>query len=168
MARTQTATCQDCGWQGPVEDTLEFRHLHERVLPGDVMPAGDCPEEGCGGAAMLDGEDDGEPDLRPALEALMLGLDRLHEAMCTDAPGGSVRARVKRLADSARTALAAGPPLQPICNTCGGTAVRVDAWASWDTPAQHWELHSTYDAAAICADCDVECSFTMKPVTGTA
>ena len=38
MARTQTATCQDCGWQGPVEDALEFRHLHERVLPGDVMP----------------------------------------------------------------------------------------------------------------------------------
>ena len=82
MARTQTATCQDCGWQGPVEDTLEFRHLHERVLPGDVMPAGDCPEEGCGGAAMLDVEHDGEPDLRPALEALMLGLDRLHEAIC--------------------------------------------------------------------------------------
>ena len=113
MARTQTATCQDCGWQGPVEDTLEFRHLHERVLPGDVLPAGDCPEEGCGGAAMLDVEHDGDPDLRPALEAVMLGLDRLHEAMCTDARGGSVRARVKRLADSARTALAAGPPLQP-------------------------------------------------------
>ena len=67
MARTQTATCQDCGWQGPVEDTLEFRHLHERVLPGDVMPAGDCPEDGCGGAAMLDVEHDGEPGLRPAL-----------------------------------------------------------------------------------------------------
>ena len=33
MARIQTATCQDCGWQGPVEDTLELRHLYERVLP---------------------------------------------------------------------------------------------------------------------------------------
>ena len=52
--------------------------------------------------------------------------------------------------------------------TSGGTAVRVDAWASWDTPAQRWELHSTYEAAAICADCDVECSFTMKPVPETA
>ena len=89
MARTQTATCQDCGWHGPVEDTLEFRHLHERVLPGDVMPAGDCPEEGCGGAAMLDGEHDGEPDLRPALEAVMLGLDRLHKAHPRQSPARS-------------------------------------------------------------------------------
>ena len=132
------------------------------------MPAGDCPEDGCGGATMLDVEHDGQHDLRPALAALMLGLDRLHEATCADALGRSVRARLKQLADSARTALAAGPRLQPVCNTCGGTAVQVDAWACWDTQAQRWELHSTYDAAAICADYDVECSFTMKPVTGTA
>ena len=168
MARTQTVTCQDCGWQGPVEDTLEFRHLHERVLPGDVMPAGDCPEDGCGGAAMLDAERDGELDLRSALETLMLGLERLREAICADAPGTSVGARIKQLAASARTAPAAGPRLQPVCNTCGSTAVQVDAWASWDIQAQRWELHSTCEAAAICADCDIECSFTMKPVAPTA
>ena len=91
MNNVQTATCQDCGWTGPVDDTLEFRHLHERVYPGDVMPAGDCPVEGCGGAAML---------------------DRLEPAT--------------------------GPRLQPVCNTCGGTGVRVDAWASWDIDAQRW------------------------------
>ena len=39
MGKIQTATCQDCGWTGPVEDTKEFRHLYERVHPGDVMPA---------------------------------------------------------------------------------------------------------------------------------
>ena len=109
MARIQTATCQDCGWQGPVEDTLDLRHLYERVLPGDVMPAGDCPEDGCGGAAMLDAERDGELDLRSALETLMLGLERLREAICADAPGTSVGARSKQLAASARTAPAAEP-----------------------------------------------------------
>ena len=121
MSETEAATCQDRGWTGPVEDTLEFRHLYERVHPGDVMPAGDCPVEGCGGAAMLNPR---EP--------------------------------------------ATGPRMQPVCNTCGGTGVRVDAWASWDVDTQRWTLHSTYEAAAICADCDIECSYAMKPLTETA
>ena len=51
----------------------------------------------------------------------------------------------------------------PVCNTCGGAGVQVDAWACWDVDTQRWVLHSTYEAAAICADCDVECSYTMKP-----
>lgn len=79
-----------------------------------------------------------------------------------------IAAHLRELADYARRALAAGPPVQPVCNTCGGTGVRVDAWACWDTQAQCWELHSTYEAAAICADCDIECSFTMKPVQEAA
>ena len=56
MAKIQTATCQDCGWQGPVEETKELRNVWDRVQPGDVMPAGECPVEGCAGAAMLDDE----------------------------------------------------------------------------------------------------------------
>ena len=75
---------------------------------------------------------------------------------------------LKKLADYARKALAAGPRLQPVCNTCGGTGVQVDAWACWDVGAQGWVLHSTYEAAAICADCDVECCYTMKPVAEAA
>ena len=81
MPRTETATCQDCGWQGPVEDTKELRNVWDRVSPGDVMPAGECPEEGCGGAAMLDDARHDADDLRPAMVALMLGLDRLHESI---------------------------------------------------------------------------------------
>ena len=121
MGEMETAACQDCGWTGPVEDTLEFRHLYERVMPGDVMPAGDCPVEGCGGAAMLNPRQ-----------------------------------------------LATGPRMQPVCNACGGTGVQVDAWASWDVDTQRWTLHSTYEPTAICADCDIECSYTMRPVTEAA
>ena len=40
----------------------------------------------------------------------------------------------------------------------------MDAWACWDVDAQRWVLHSTCEAAAICADCDIECSYAMKPV----
>ena len=78
MATIQTATCQDCGWHGPVEETKELRDVWDRVQPGDVMPAGECPVEGCAGAAMLDQEHGDADDFRTALEALMLDLDRLH------------------------------------------------------------------------------------------
>ncbi len=163
MTRVETATCQDCGWQGPVEETKEFRNVWDRVLPGDVMPAGECPEEGCGGAAMLDTDRDGASDLRPQMVALMLGLDRLHDDLRKGALRSPIDAHLKELADYARRALASGPPVRPVCNACGGTSVRVDARASWNVDAQCWELHSTCEAAAVCADCDLECGYTMKP-----
>ena len=153
---------------GPVEETKELRNVWDRVQPGDVMPAGECPVEGCAGAAMLDRDHDGADDLRPPMVALMLGLDRLHEDIRAGAPRAPIGAHLKELADYARKALAAGPRMQPVCNTCGRTGVRVDAWACWDTQAQHWELLSTYEANAICTDCDGECSFTMKPVREAA
>ena len=168
MTEVETATCQDCGWQGPVEETKEFRNVWDRILPGDVMPAGECPEEGCGGAAMLDAAHDSADDLRPQMVALMLGLDRLRDDLRKGAPRAPIDAHLKELADYARRALASGPPVRPVCNACGGTSVRVDAWASWDVDAQRWELHSTCEAAAICADCDLECSYTMKPVAEAA
>ena len=153
---------------GPVEETKELRNVWDRVQPGDVMPAGECPVEGCAGAAMLDRDHDGADDLRPPMVALMLGLDRLHEDIRAGAPRAPIGAHLKELAHYARKALAAGPRMQPVCNTCGRTGVRVDAWACWDTQAQHWELLSTYEANAICTDCDGECSFTMKPVREAA
>lgn len=51
-----TATCQYCGWQGPAEQCGPLRNAWERVQPGDVMPAGECPE--CNVSAMLDPDPD--------------------------------------------------------------------------------------------------------------
>ena len=166
MTKVQTATCQDCGWHGPVEETKELRNVWDRVQPGDAMPAGECPEEGCAGAAMLD-RSDGADDLRPAIVALIHGLDRLHDTVRPDMRTASVAGQLGELADYARKALAAGAWLRPVCNTCGGTRIRVDAWACWDTQAQRWALHSTFEALAICADCDAECSYTMRRVAAT-
>ena len=168
MTEVETATCQDCGWQGPVEETKEFRNVWDRVLPGDVMPAGECPEEGCGGAAMPDADRHGADDLRPQMVALMLGLDRLRDDLRKGALRSPIAFHLKELADYARRALASGPPVRPVCNACGGASVRVDARASWNVDAQCWELHSTCEAVAVCADCGLECSYTMKPVTEAA
>ena len=109
MTEVETATCQDCGWQGPVEETKEFRNVWDRVLPGDVMPAGECPEEGCSGAAMPDADRHGADDLRPQMVALMLGLDRLRDDLRKGALRSPIAFHLKELADYARRALASGP-----------------------------------------------------------
>ena len=60
------ATCQNCGWTGPADRCGPLVDLWERVQPGDVMPAGECPE--CRAAAMLDETPApavGEPRLQP-------------------------------------------------------------------------------------------------------
>jgi Zn-finger nucleic acid-binding protein len=38
--------CQNCGKRWPLEKLKEVKHLLERVLPGEPMPSGECPE--CG------------------------------------------------------------------------------------------------------------------------
>ena len=40
------AECQDCGMRWGDADLREVRHLTERLLPGEPMPAGECPD--CG------------------------------------------------------------------------------------------------------------------------
>ena len=168
MTETEPATCQACGWHGPVDEALELRDLWDRVQPGDVMPAGECPLEGCRGAAMLDDRYRRQDDLRPPLVALTIGLDRLHESLLSGSVRPPVHSHIRELAEYARKALDAGAPLQPVCNTCGSTRVLVDAWAEWDTEAQRWELHSTYEATAICGECDTECSYTMQALADHA
>ena len=47
-----TATCQYCGWNGPADQCGPLNNAWERVEPGDVMPAGECPK--CNASALLD------------------------------------------------------------------------------------------------------------------
>jgi hypothetical protein len=43
--------CQHCGWTGTEDDMprqlAEVPDLLERVAPGEIVPAGECPECGC-------------------------------------------------------------------------------------------------------------------------
>lgn len=39
--------CENCGWRGPEVDLKEPVDIMERVAPGEIMPAGECPQCGC-------------------------------------------------------------------------------------------------------------------------
>jgi hypothetical protein len=44
-------SCDDCEWSGRERDCEEVQSLHARVAPGEIMPAGECPE--CGALCHL-------------------------------------------------------------------------------------------------------------------
>lgn len=35
--------CQNCAWSGESDTTNPIKDIHARVLPGEFMPAGECP-----------------------------------------------------------------------------------------------------------------------------
>lgn len=43
--------CDNCGWVGMGEHLGPVHDIHERVEPGEICPAGECPE--CGALAYL-------------------------------------------------------------------------------------------------------------------
>ena len=53
---------------------------------------------------------------------------------------------------------------KPVCTLCGSDEIYADAWAEWDTIAQHWVLCSTFDHKH-CVDCEGECSVKWVEVT---
>lgn len=48
-----------------------------------------------------------------------------------------------------------------ICADCGSEEVRRDAWVSWNTETQEWELCSVFDES-YCEDCE---GTTLKEVS---
>jgi hypothetical protein len=46
---------------------------------------------------------------------------------------------------------------QMVCDECGGTNVKRDAYAVWCVETQQWELAGDPFDAAYCEDCDGEC-----------
>lgn len=46
--------CQNCDWNGPIHEAEPVHDIWSRVVPGEIMPAGDCPD--CGALVhLLDG-----------------------------------------------------------------------------------------------------------------
>ena len=54
MSGEAPVSCQNCDWKGTEAKTkaMDMLTIFERVSPGEIMPAGDCPE--CGACAHLD------------------------------------------------------------------------------------------------------------------
>jgi hypothetical protein len=65
------------------------------------------------------------------------------------------------MTSTARTA--ERPKVRMVCNTCGSEDVLLDAWAEWDKAKQRWRLSEIF-TAAVCGNCDGECSISEKPL----
>lgn len=48
----KAVACQDCEWTGKAQELEEITDIQERIFPGEIVPAGQCPE--CGACAHLD------------------------------------------------------------------------------------------------------------------
>jgi len=95
--------CDNCGWEGEAADLDMVSDIQERITPGYEVPAGQCPEEGCGALAYLTEPD--EYTLSARFEVLknrseaLLNFVRLFVDPTTTLPGGGTttvdRAKLK-------------------------------------------------------------------------
>lgn len=46
-ADKRNVSCDNCDWSGDIDDLKPIKDIYQRVAPGEVMPAGECPECGC-------------------------------------------------------------------------------------------------------------------------
>lgn len=51
---TAKCECGNCDWIGPAGDLEMINDIQERLTPGSIVPAGQCPE--CGALAYLTNE----------------------------------------------------------------------------------------------------------------
>lgn len=51
-----------------------------------------------------------------------------------------------------------------LCETCGSSDIRRDAWAAYNEDTGQWELDATYDDA-FCIDCDAACDLIEEEIT---
>lgn len=80
-ARRKVA-CADCDWTGAEEECNPLQNISERVGPGEIMPAGECPE--CGAVAHLidehrDEELGYEDLIRKEVEAIRRDFTEAHK-----------------------------------------------------------------------------------------
>ena len=73
--------CDNCGWKGDSADLGEYRDVHERVAPGEIMPAGECPECQCSAHLVEALAKHRASDLKAAIPEAMLKLRKAQEAL---------------------------------------------------------------------------------------
>lgn len=62
--KTALVACQNCDWTGTVEQVKGILNFEERVAPGEILPAGECPV--CSALARFVESDDSDDDLEVA------------------------------------------------------------------------------------------------------
>lgn len=43
----EVVSCSNCEWEGSPDEVNDIKDILMRVLPGEIMPYGECPECGC-------------------------------------------------------------------------------------------------------------------------
>ena len=61
--------CQNCDWTGFASDLLSICDAEERIFPGEIVPAGECPD--CGALAHLNEENTTEGQATSGLLAAL-------------------------------------------------------------------------------------------------
>ena len=56
------------------------------------------------------------------------------------------------------------PKIVMVCSYCGSPNVVTDAYASWNTDTQSWELETTFDDG-FCYNCEGPATLDAKPYT---
>ncbi len=80
MSHQKPVACANCTWAGTEDQCPELADASERVAPGEIMPAGECPE--CGAVAhFTDIEAPKQPS--PALLEAIADLEK-HVGNCPD------------------------------------------------------------------------------------
>jgi len=59
---TLPVKCDDCDWTGTAGQTEMISDIQERLTPGGVVPAGQCPECGALAYPIQDGKEAAKPD----------------------------------------------------------------------------------------------------------
>tara|TARA_B100000929_G_scaffold214052_1_gene171014 strand:+ start:8673 stop:10298 length:1626 start_codon:yes stop_codon:yes gene_type:complete len=57
-ANERKVACANCEWIGDEDECRPIEHISERVMPGEIMPAGECPK--CGAVAHIISDEDAE------------------------------------------------------------------------------------------------------------
>ena len=69
-------SCDGCAWTGVAEQLRPIDRLAERIHPGEVVPAGECPK--CGALAHLQGL--ARPELLEVLENMAYHIQNMLDA----------------------------------------------------------------------------------------
>ena len=54
--------------------------------------------------------------------------------------------------------------VEKVCKSCGSENVKKDAWASWNTETQRYELDEFFDENDFCVDCDSSTTIIEKEI----
>jgi hypothetical protein len=99
VADEATVECDNCDWEGIGADLDMVSDIQERITPGFLVPAGECPD--CGGLAYLTRPDRSTTQFRAEMVEKFAGIVRLFVDPTMKTANGDTRADMNCLRNDA-------------------------------------------------------------------